>query len=40
MIRQLGPPYFFVTFTTCVNNWPIIVKKLKGLHIENVQNVM
>jgi hypothetical protein len=22
MIRQLGPPTFFVTFTTGINNWP------------------
>ncbi len=40
MIIQLGSPYFFVTFTTCVNDWPIIVKTLKELHIENVQNVI
>jgi hypothetical protein len=26
MIRQLGPPTFFVTFTTSVNNW-LIEKK-------------
>jgi len=39
MIRQLGPPSFFVTFTTCVNNWPIFVKTLKDLHIEHVQNL-
>ncbi len=29
MIRQLGPSTFFVTFTTCVNNWPIPIKTLK-----------
>jgi hypothetical protein len=38
MIVQLGPPSFFITFTTCVNNWPILVKQLKNLHIEHVQN--
>jgi hypothetical protein len=26
MIRQLGPPTFFVTFTTSVNNWLILIK--------------
>ncbi len=30
---------FLVTFTTCVNNWPIFVKTLKDLHIEHVQNL-
>ncbi len=38
MIRQLGPSSFFVTFTTSVNKWFIIVKTLKYLHIENFQN--
>ncbi len=38
MIKQLGPPQFFVTFT-CVNNWSILVKTLKELHIEHVQNL-
>jgi hypothetical protein len=37
MIKQLGPPSFFVTFTTCLNNWSILVKTLKDLHIEHVQ---
>jgi hypothetical protein len=32
MIRQLGLPTFFVTFTTSVNNWPILVKTLKELY--------
>ncbi len=32
MIRQLGPPIFFVTFTIGVNNWPIIIKTLKKLY--------
>jgi hypothetical protein len=32
MIRQLGPPTFFMTFTTCVNNWLIVVKTLKSLY--------
>jgi hypothetical protein len=26
MNEQFGPPTFFVTFTTCVNNWPILEK--------------
>jgi hypothetical protein len=38
MIKQLGPPTCFVKFTTCVNNWPILVKTLKYLHIQHVQN--
>ncbi len=32
MIRQLGPPTFFMTFTTCVNNWPILIGTLKELY--------
>jgi hypothetical protein len=32
MIKQLGPPTFFVTYTTNVNNWPILVKLLKELY--------
>jgi hypothetical protein len=39
MIKQLGPPTFFVTFTTHVNNGPILVKTLKDLHIQHVQNL-
>jgi hypothetical protein len=31
MIRQLGPPTFFVTFTTGVNNWPELVQTLEDL---------
>jgi hypothetical protein len=31
MIRQLGPLTFFMTFTS-VNNWPILVKTLKKLY--------
>jgi len=38
MVRQLGLPYCFITYTTCVNNWLILVKALKDLHIEHVQN--
>jgi hypothetical protein len=37
MTKQFGPPTFFVTFTTCVNNWPIFGKTLKDLHIQVVQ---
>jgi hypothetical protein len=29
MIKQLGPPTFFMTFTTSVNNWLIFIKTLK-----------
>jgi hypothetical protein len=32
MIRQLGQPTFFVTFTTIVNNWPFLLKELKELY--------
>ncbi len=32
MIRQLGPPTFFVTFTIGVNNWSIFIKTLKDLY--------
>jgi hypothetical protein len=32
MIKQLGPPTFFMTFTTCVNNWLILIKTLKELY--------
>jgi hypothetical protein len=38
MIRQLGPPFFCVTFMARVNNWPILVKTLVFLHIQHVQN--
>ncbi len=33
MIWQLGPPNFFVTFTTCMKNWPIFVETLIYLYI-------
>jgi hypothetical protein len=29
MIRKTGPPTFFVTFTTSVNNWSILMMTLK-----------
>jgi hypothetical protein len=32
MIRQLGPPTFFVTFMTCINNWPTLIKTLLQLY--------
>jgi len=32
MIRQLRPPTFFVTFTTNVHNWPILIITLKELY--------
>jgi hypothetical protein len=28
MIKQLGPPTFFVTLTTCINNWLAFIKTL------------
>jgi hypothetical protein len=31
MIKQLGPPMFFMMFTIGVNYWPILVKILKEL---------
>jgi hypothetical protein len=36
MIRQLGPLTFFVTFTTSVNNWPILSNMLKELYEKHV----
>jgi len=38
MIKQLGPSTFFVTFTTRVNNWPILLKTLKDLHVQHARN--
>ncbi len=32
IVRQLGPPTFFMIFTTCVNNWSILIKTLKELY--------
>jgi hypothetical protein len=32
MIRQLGPPIFFMTFTIGVKNWLILIKTLKELY--------
>jgi hypothetical protein len=37
MIKQFGPSTFFVTFTIGVNNWSILMKKLKDFHIEHFQ---
>jgi hypothetical protein len=39
MIKQLGPIIIFLTFTIGANNWPILVKILKYLHIQHVQNL-
>ncbi len=36
MIKQLGSPTFFVTFTTNVNNWAILVKLLKELYADYI----
>jgi hypothetical protein len=36
MIRQFGPLTFFVTFTTSVNNWPILSNTLKKLYEKHV----
>jgi hypothetical protein len=38
MIRQLGPPAFFVTFTIGVNNWPELVQTLEELYAIHNQN--
>ncbi len=32
MIRQLGPLTFFATFTTSINNWPILSNTLKKIY--------
>jgi hypothetical protein len=34
IIKQFGPSTFFMTFTMGVNNWPILIKTLKDLHIK------
>jgi hypothetical protein len=34
IIKQFGPSTFFTTFTMGVNNWPILIKTLKDLHIK------
>jgi hypothetical protein len=31
MIRQLGPPTFFVAFTMGINNWPTLIETLKRI---------
>jgi hypothetical protein len=31
MIRQLGPPTFFVTFTMGINNWPTLIETFKRI---------
>jgi len=38
MIRQLGPLTFFVTFTTSVNNWPILSNMIQELYEKHVTN--
>jgi hypothetical protein len=40
MIRQLGPPTFFMTFTTCVNNWLILIKTLKELYDQYIGEIL
>jgi hypothetical protein len=37
MIRQFGPPTFFVTLITCENNWSILMKTLKDFHTKHFQ---
>jgi len=32
MTRQLGPPTFFIIFTTCINNWSTFIETLKQLY--------
>jgi hypothetical protein len=39
MIRQLGPLTFFMTFTTCVNNWLILIKTLKNYMINTLVKI-
>jgi hypothetical protein len=31
MIKQLGPPTLFVTFTTSINNWPTLIETFKRI---------
>jgi hypothetical protein len=38
MIRKIGPPTFFVTFTIGVNNWFILMLTLKDLHFKHFQH--
>ncbi len=35
MIRHLGPPTFFITFTICINNWSRPIETLKQLYEKN-----
>jgi hypothetical protein len=37
MIKQFGPPTFFVTFIISVNNWSILMKTLKHFHTKHFQ---
>jgi hypothetical protein len=37
MIKKFGPPTFFVTFSTSVINWFILMKTLKYLHTKHFQ---
>ncbi len=36
IIRQFGSLTFFMTFIMGVNNWPILIKTLKDLHIKKI----
>jgi len=38
MIRQFRPLTFFVTFSTSVNKWSILMKTFKKLHIKQFQH--
>jgi hypothetical protein len=38
MVRQFGPPTFFVTFITSVNNWFVLMMTLKYLHFKHFQH--
>ncbi len=40
MIRQLGPPTFFVTFTTTINYCLILIKILKELYDQYISEYL
>jgi hypothetical protein len=39
MIRQLGPLTFFVTFTTCINNWLGLIEMFKLLYNKHYNKI-
>jgi hypothetical protein len=40
MNKQLSLPTFFETFTTCVNNWSILMKTLKKLYDQYIGEIL